>query len=71
MEYEPFTFIITFYLTFCIRFWKDFLMLGLRLELLTFARDFLVIGVCRYNYDLNYKHGNFSKLLKVVFNIVY
>ena len=34
-------------------------MLSLRSELLTFARDVLVIAVCMYNFDLNYKHGNF------------
>ena len=32
---------------------------------------FLVIAVCRYNYDLNYKHDNFFQLLIVVFNILY
>ena len=40
MEYEPFTCIIIFYLTLSIRFRKEFLMLSLREELLTFARDF-------------------------------
>ena len=32
---------------------------------------FLVITVCSYNYDLNYKHGNFFwKLSKVVFKVL-
>ena len=32
---------------------------------------FLVLTVCRYNYDLNYEHGNFLEMLKVVFNMLY
>ena len=31
----------------------------------------IVMAVCRYNYDLKYKHDNFLLLLKVVFNILY
>ena len=31
---------------------------------------FLVMAGCWYNYDLNYKHGNFFSLLKVVLNIL-
>ena len=40
MEYEPFTYIITFYLTLSLKIWKEFLMLSLRYEILTSARDF-------------------------------
>ena len=31
----------------------------------------LVIAVCRYNFDLNYKRDSFFLFLKVVFNILY
>ena len=41
MEYGPFICTIIFYLILCIRFKKELLMLGLRQELPTFARDFL------------------------------
>ena len=71
MEYRPFICTIIFCLTLCIRFRKELHMLSLRQELLTSARDFLVIAVCTYNFDLNYKHGNFFQLLKVIFNILY
>ena len=40
MVYGPFIWINIFYLLFCIRFRKEFLMLRLREELLTFPRDF-------------------------------
>ena len=32
---------------------------------------FIVILLCKGNYDLKYKHGNFSLLLKVAFKILY
>ena len=44
MEYGPFISMIIFYLILCIRFRKEFLMLGLCYELLTFARDFFSYG---------------------------
>ena len=40
IEYEPFISIVIFYPILCIRFKKELLMLRLREELLTFARDF-------------------------------
>ena len=51
MEYGSFICTITFYLILCIRFRKELLMLSLRQELLTLARDFFSYG--------SYKYGDF------------
>ena len=64
MEYRPFICIIIFYLILCIRFRKEFLMLSLYQELLTFACDFF--SSCSLQV-----HSNFFQLLKVVFKIMY
>ena len=37
------------------------------MDFLHLLLTFLVIAVCRYNYYLNYKHGNFFQLLKIFF----
>ena len=71
MEYGPFICTTNFYLIPFIIFRKELLMLNLGSELLVFSCDFLVIVVCRYNYDLDYKDDNFFQLLKVIFNILY
>ena len=68
MEYGLFICTIIFYLILCLRFRKEFLMSK---DFLHFLVTFSVIVVCRYNYDLNYKHGSFFQLLKVIFNILY
>ena len=51
MAYGSFICTIIFYLILCIRFRKELLMLSLRQELLTLARDFFSYG--------SYKHGDF------------
>ena len=69
MKYGPF--IYTIYLMSWIRFRKELLCYVYDLEnFLHLFVTFLVIAVCRYNYDLNYKHDNFFLLVKVVFNIL-
>ena len=65
MEYGPFIYTIIMYLMFWIRFRKESVILRLRKELNTFARD-----LCSYNslqgHVLKYKHYSFFLLLKIV-----
>ena len=53
MEYGPFIYAIIFYVMLCIRFRKEHLMLSLREEHLTFARDFFIY--CRLQTHLRFK----------------
>ena len=71
MEYKPLTCIIIFYLTLSLRFRKEFLMLSLHKDVkelsslifLVYVKNFLhllvtflVIAVCRDNYDFCFKY---------------
>ena len=60
-----------FYLILCKRLRKELLIKVYITSFLHLLVTFLVIEVWRYNYDLNYKHGNFFQLLMVVFDILY
>ena len=66
-----FIYIIIIYLVFWIRFRKELLYYVYVENFLCLLVTFLVIVVCRYNYDLKYKQDNFILLLKVVFNVLY
>ena len=59
MKYRQFICIIVSYLMLYRRFRKDFLMLVCVKNFLHLLVTFLVIAVCRYNYNLNFKPGNF------------
>ena len=40
-------------------------------NLLRLLMTFVVIAVCRYNYNLKYRHNNLFLLLKTVYNVLY
>ena len=53
------------------RFRKELVMFVYIKNFMYLLLTFIVILLCKCNYDLKYKHGNFSLLLKVVFKILH